>query len=214
MNAEQQRHIDAIAATVKKQFANETTGHDWWHMFRVWNMARRIGEQEGANMYVVELAALLHDIADHKFHDGDRTVGARVARELLAPLGVEESVIAQVCDIIPKVSFSGSGGKKNMDTLEGMVVQDADRLDALGAIAIARTFVYGGHKGRLIYVPEEDASSDAKEKRADSSIQHFYDKLLVLKDLMNTKTGRAMAQPRHEFLQIFLQQFKQEWYGN
>lgn len=213
MNKAQEQHIEAVRALVQAEFSGEGTGHDWWHMWRVWHMARRIGTGEGANMYVVELAALLHDIADHKFHNGDRTVGAARARTILAEIGVEETVVAAVCDIIPKVSFSGSGGERNMDTLEGKVVQDADRLDALGALGICRTMQYGGHKKRLIYVPDEDSSPNADTDRADSSIQHFYDKLLKLHGLMNTNTGRAIADQRHEYMEQFLEQFYAEWNG-
>lgn len=213
MTAQQKQHIEEVRKRIQKQFTGEGTGHDWWHMWRVWQTARRLALAEGANLYVVELAALLHDIADHKFHDGDRTVAPRLAREMLEEIGVDEDSIVQVCEIIPRVSFSGSGGKQNMESLEGKVVQDADRLDAIGAIATARVFQYSGYIQTLIYVPPEDNSPTAEEDRAASAIQHFYDKLLKLRDLMNTKTGRALAEERHQFMEQYLDTFYAEWNG-
>lgn len=212
MTTEQQEHINAVQEHVQSQFLRERTGHDWWHMWRVWQMARHLQSIEGGDLYVIELGALLHDIADHKFYKGDRTVAPQRIQELLAPLGVSEDVITQIATIVPKVSYSGSGGKKNMDTLEGKIVQDADRLDAIGAIATARTFLYGGSKQHLMYVPKEDTESDAADERAQSCYQHFDDKLFKLKDLMNTGAAQKIAQERHEFMENFLKQFTHEWY--
>lgn len=196
---------------------SEGTGHDWWHMRRVWENAQRIGQAEGADMFVVELGALLHDIADWKDHDGDLTVGPRVAGEWLQSLGVDSAVIDQVKHIVANVSFKGASVKNGMSSLEGKVVQDADRLDAIGAIAIARTFTWGGSKGRLIYDPAEKPemhqSFEAYRNNTSSSLHHFYEKLFLLKDMMNTPTGKKLAEHRDRFMHQFVDQFLQEWAG-
>lgn len=168
-------------------------------------------------MLVVRLAALLHDIADWKFHGGDTSVGPRVAREIMEKHGVEEDVIAQVCDVIASSSFMGAGLTGEMATLEGKVMQDADRLDAIGAIGIARTFAYGGHKGRLIYDPDvrpaRYASKEAYANNTNPTINHFYEKLLLLRDLMNTSAAKRIADERHEYMEEFLARFFNEWEG-
>lgn len=210
----EQEWIDATVTFMQDKFSVEGTGHDWWHIWRVWNAAKHIAEKEqNGNTTVIELAALLHDIADHKFHNGDHSVGAQKAREWLESISVDEEIIDAVCDIIPKVSYSGSGGKKNMTTIEGMIVQDADRIDAIGAIAVARVFQYGGHKARQIYIPKEDIAESAEERRAESGIQHFHDKLLKLRGLLNTESAKTIALSRHQYMQQYLQQFENEWYG-
>jgi uncharacterized protein len=208
--------IKKTASFVRKTLENDNTGHDWWHIERVYNTAVHIAKKEKANMFVVELAALLHDIADWKFHQGDEKAGGRKSREWLASLKVDEEVITAVCDIVDNIGFKG-GVKNNIKTIEGKVVQDADRLDAMGAVGISRVFAYGGHKGRPIYNPEEKAKvykSFSQYKNASpSSINHFYEKLLLLKDLMNTKTGKKLAKKRHDFLKVYLKNFFKEWQG-
>jgi uncharacterized protein len=209
--------IDRTANHVRTTLSGEGTGHDWWHIFRVWKMARRIGQAEGANLLVVELAALLHDIADWKSHGGDSTVGPKVAKDWLDSLDVDPSIVDQICQIIADISFKGAGVEQPTLSLEGQVVQDADRLDAMGAIGIARAFAYGGAKGRVIYdpalKPAEHHTAEAYLKSGGTTINHFYEKLLLLKDRMNTATGGAMAQQRHRFMEEYLRRFFEEWEG-
>lgn len=209
--------VNQTAEYIKIRLDGDGSGHDWWHVYRVWKNAVHIGKHEQADMFVVELAALLHDIADWKFHDGNEDVGSQLAREWLEGLSVEENIVSHVCQIIQDVSFKGAGVKTRMKTTEGMVVQDADRLDALGAIGIGRTFAYGGSKGREMYNPElkpekHDSFEQYKNSRG-SSINHFYEKLLLLKDLMNTETAKTIAGKRHLVMEEFLQQFFKEWDG-
>ncbi|MFA5848763.1 MAG: HD domain-containing protein [Bacteroidales bacterium] len=207
--------INQTASHIKAQLSGEGSGHDWWHVYRVWKNAILIGKQENADMFVVELAALLHDIADWKFHDGNEDIGPRLAREWLESLSVDQNVISQVCSIIRNISFKGAGVTNKIDTLEGMVVQDADRLDAIGAIGISRTFAYGGSTGREIYNPEippqNHTSFDEYKSNKGPTINHFYEKLLLLKDLMNTATAREIAVSRHLVMENFLEQFYKEW---
>lgn len=208
--------IDITADYVKSQLEGEGSGHDWWHIYRVWNNARYIASQEeGADQLIVELAALLHDIGDHKFHDGDETVGPRMVRSWLQEQQLDEALIQTVCDIVEKLSYKGAGTSSAMPTLEGRIVQDADRLDAIGAIGIARTFAYGGHKNRELYNPAispvlHDNFAAYKSSTAPT-INHFYEKLLLLKDRMHTPTARAMAEKRHTYMEAFLEQFYAEW---
>jgi uncharacterized protein len=180
-------------------------------------MARRIGQAEGANLLVVELAALLHDIADWKSHCGDSTVGPKVASDWLTSLNVDAGVVQQVGKIIAGISFKGAGVEQPALSREGQVVQDADRLDAMGAIGIARAFAYGGAKGRLLHdpavEPERHRTAEAYLKSGGTTINHFYEKLLLLKDRMNTATGRAIAEKRHQVMEDFLQRFYGEWEG-
>jgi uncharacterized protein len=194
-------------------------GHDWWHIHRVERMALYIAQKEKADRLIVNLGGLLHDIGDYKFHRGDETVGPRLARQWLESLGVEESVIAPVCDIIETISFKGAGAgasaQSHMKTLEGKVVQDSDRLDAIGAVGIARTFAYGGHKGRELYNPNikpqwHEDFNQYKNNRSPT-INHFYEKLLLLKNRMNTDTARKIAVRRHDVMEQFLKQFYEEW---
>ena len=209
--------VDKTAKYVESKLSGEGSGHDWWHVYRVWKNAIHIGKQEKADMFVVELAALLHDIADWKFTDGDETVGPRLARGWLENLGVGKKVVDHVCDIIATSSFKGAGVKSEMKTLEGKVMQDADRLDAIGAIGIGRTFAYGGHKGREMYnpniKPEFHTSAEQYKNNITPTINHFYEKLLLLKDLMNTKTGKKIATARHRYMEGYLKQFFLEWEG-
>jgi len=218
MTTEFQQHIlEQTVSFVQKQLADDTTGHDWWHINRVHQNAKFIAEQEGANTFVVELAALLHDIADWKLHDGDQSVGPVMAGEFLLAAEVDQAVIEQVCDIIATLSFKGAGVDSTMKTVEGQVVQDADRLDALGAIGIARAFAYGGHFDRPLYDPNNSPvmhqSAEEYLNSSGATINHFYEKLLLLKDLMNTETGKILAEERHRYLETFLEQFYSEWNG-
>jgi uncharacterized protein len=191
--------------------------HDWFHVERVRRTALAIGREEGADPFFVELAALLHDVADWKFALGDHLVGPKAAGEWLHSLGAGPAVIDHVCQIIAGLSFKGAGVTTPMETLEGQCVQDADRLDAIGAIGIARAFAYGGHKGRALYdpsiPPQPHESFDAYKKGAGPTINHFYEKLLLLKDRMNTASGKRLAAERHVFMQRYLEQFFAEWEG-
>ena len=215
MNSEQL--IIKTAKHVKSTLHSEGSGHDWWHVYRVWRTAKTICETENADTLVVELAALLHDIADWKAYGGDEAIGPKVAGDWLRSLNVEESLIARVTGIIPVISFKGTPDDKTKLSLEAKIVQDADRLDAIGAIGIARVFSYGGNRGRIIYDPEikpmEHKTTESYLKNENPSINHFYEKLLLLKDLMNTETGKRMAQKRHEFMETYLEAFYSEWEG-
>jgi uncharacterized protein len=180
-------------------------------------MAKKIGESEDADMFVVELAALLHDIADWKFHGGDDTVGPKLARQILEKNAVFREIASHVCEIIGSLSFKGAGVKTDMKTLEGKIVQDADRLDAIGAIGIARAFAYGGHKDRPLYdptmKPSVHTSKDDYFKNEGTTINHFHEKLLLLKDRMNTATAKGLAKDRHQFMEEYLERFIKEWDG-
>ncbi len=202
---------------VKEQLADAEGGHDWWHIERVWKTAKHIAKSEEVDLLVVELGALLHDIADSKFHDGDESIGPQKARAFLHTLEIEENVINHVIRIMENISFKGGKEAQTFQSTELNVVQDADRLDALGAIGIARTFNYGGFKNREIYNPTIPSNLNmTKEEYKHSttpSINHFYEKLLLLKDRMNTATGKAMAEKRHQFMEHYLEQFYNEWEG-
>lgn len=217
MQPEQQKIIEKVADEVKQKLKGEGTGHDWWHIVRVWNMAKHIGAREGADLFVVELAALLHDIADWKFHDGDDTIGPKTASQILKKHSVPAEIVDHVCEIIAHISFKGAGVTTEMTTLEGKVVQDSDRLDAIGAIGIARTFAYGGHKNRPMYEPDKKPSvhqsKDEYFKSESPTINHFYEKLLLLKERMNTKTAKKFAEGRHRFMKEYLNRFFDEWDG-
>ncbi|MDO8650085.1 MAG: HD domain-containing protein [Candidatus Berkelbacteria bacterium] len=213
----QQQVIDQTAKFIRQKFDGEATGHDWYHIERVWKMAQTIGTKEGADPFVVELGALLHDIADWKFH-GEQA-GGIAARQWLAQHEIEPRIVDHVCEIVDNISFKGLGHSNSIKTLEGQVVQDADRLDAIGAIAIARAFAYGGAKSRSIYDPSvsldkplTDKEYQQLNKQSDrSTIHHFYDKLLYLKARLNTKTARQLAVRRHKFMEDFLKEFFEEW---
>ncbi|MBT9521384.1 MAG: HD domain-containing protein [Dechloromonas sp.] len=207
--------VERIAKLIKTRFEDESSGHDWHHIRRVWQLARQIAQREGANQEIVELGALVHDIADWKFHAGDDTVGPREAERLLVSEGAASSVIEQVVGIVASISYKGAGVKTAMSTLEGQCVQDADRLDAIGAIGIARCFAYGGHANRLMYDPDQPpvmhATAEAYKAAKGSSLNHFYEKLFLLKDRMNTETGKALAEQRHRYMEEFVAQFLEEW---
>lgn len=210
--------ISKTVSFVKTTLQNAEGGHDWFHIERVWKTACTIAETEkDANTLVVELGALLHDIADSKFHHGNEEIGPNKAREFLSSLALDQKTIEHVVNIIRHVSFKGGNEAQKFRSLELDIVQDADRLDATGAIGIARTFNYGGHKGREIFNPEIKPNlSMTKEEYKSSTaptINHFYEKLLLLKSKMNTKKGQQLAEQRHEFMELFLQQFFDEWNG-
>lgn len=209
--------IERTSAFVKKQLTNAEGGHDWFHIERVYKNSLLIAKTESANLLVIQLGALLHDIADSKFHNGDETVGPKVARTFLESENVAEDTIQHVINIIENISFKGGNHNTTFTSAELNIVQDADRLDALGAIGIARTFNYGGFKNRAIYNPEIAPKLNmTKEEYKNSTaptINHFYEKLLLLKDKMNTKTGKQLANKRHEYMEQFLTQFYGECNG-
>ncbi len=208
-----QKTIDFVKITL----SDAEGGHDWWHIYRVWKTAKHIAQYEDVDLFVVELGALLHDIADSKFHDGDEEIGPLKAREFLLSQQVNLEIIAHVENIITNISFKGGKLPQRFKSPELDVIQDADRLDALGAVGIARTFNYGGHKGRSIYNPGIKPNLNlTKEEYKNSTaptLNHFYEKLLLLKDRMNTETGKQMAEERHAFMLDFLDQFYKEWDG-
>ncbi|MCG8476899.1 MAG: HD domain-containing protein [Cytophagales bacterium] len=218
MLEEQKNLVDRVREEVKQRFSGEGSGHDWWHIHRVCQTARAIGQEEKADLFVIELGALLHDIADHKFHGGDDTVGPRAAEKLLRELGLNnEDVIRKVVAIVKEISFKGAGVPTPMSSLEGEIVQDADRLDAIGAIGIARAFAYGGFREREIHNPEVElevhSSFESYKKGKAPTINHFYEKLLLLKDRMNTGEGKRLAEERHVYMEMYLDQFYKEWEG-
>ncbi len=202
---------------VKEELKNAEAGHDWWHIERVWKSAIEIAKQEKVNLKVVEFAALLHDIADAKFHNGDEEIGPQKAGDFLKSIQVDEETIIHVQEIIRNMSFKSSLGEVKFSSPEMLVVQDADRLDAIGAIGIARAFTYGGFKNRELYNPAVkpaiNQSKEAYKNTTAPTINHFYEKLLLLKDKMNTLTGKQIAKQRHDFMAQYLEQFFAEWDG-
>ena len=209
--------IDQTVAFVKQELEHAEGGHDWFHIERVWKNALLIAQGEACDLRVVELGALLHDIADSKFHDGDETVGTRVARGFLESHNVDEPTIAHVINIIGNISYKGGNFERKFHSKELAIVQDADRLDAIGAIGIARCFNYGGFKNRALYNPEispvANMSKEQYKNAVSPTINHFYEKLLLLKDLMYTETAKRVAAERHAFMEVFLEQFYGEWNG-
>lgn len=199
---------------IKKYFANDSTGHDWWHIFRVRNLALEIARTEGGNPFIVELSALLHDLEDWKLA---KSKSETTSRSWLKKMNVSENDIKLILEIIDQVSFKGAGVETNAISVEAKIVQDADRLDAIGAIGIARTFAYGGSKGRLLYhpdiKPEIHESFETYKKTTAPTINHFYEKLLLLKDRLNTKTALKIAAQRHKYMENFLDEFFNEWEG-
>ena len=207
--------INKIFEYIEKNFKNESTGHDYYHFIRVWKMAKHIAKKEGGDLFVIELGALLHDIADWKFYGGTNEVGIEKAKALLKSFGVDDKIIDRVCYIIDNISFKGAKVKNSMATKEGKIVQDADKLDAIGAIGIARAFAYGGKMEREIYNPDvkpiAHASFEEYKNSKGTTINHFYEKLLLLKNLMNTKTGKKIAEERNKFIKDYLKEFFKEW---
>lgn len=216
MSPEQTHILKNIVAEIEPRFRGECTGHDWYHVDRVRRMALRIAAHEGGDPYVIELAALTHDIGDAKFNGGDETAAPREVSVLLSRHGVVSGVLEHVVAIIANMSFKG-GSRPPMATLEGKIVQDADRLDAIGAIGVARAFAYGGHKGRVLHDPDVspqlNMSVVAYRNNKGPTTNHFHEKLFLLKELMNTATARELAAHRHAFLGTFLDEFVAEFDG-
>ena len=210
--------IQKTADYIKQEFSGDSSGHDWWHIYRVWKNAITICENdaERADSFIVQLAALLHDLDDWKFNDlGDET--PLRAKAWLDSFSLDPSITDAVCRIIMHISYKGAGVENKMDSLEGFIVQDADRLDAIGAIGIARTFAYGGYKNRPLYDPDSPpqlhTTFEQYKNSNSATINHFYEKLLLLKDMMNTNTAKRIAEQRHEVMVQFLRQFMNEWGG-
>jgi len=211
------RWIDATRIHVKQVLSNAEAGHDWFHIERVYRNAMHIAQTMECNLTVVQLAALLHDIADSKFHEGDESIGPLKAKEWMESIAVDATVINHVVKIIQNISFKGGNISQDFNSVELQIVQDADRLDAIGAIGIARAFHYGGFKNRLLYDPNVapimNMDKETYKKSTAPTINHFYEKLLLLKNRMNTPTGKAMAEKRHAFMEQFLSHFYAEWEG-
>lgn len=212
-----EKTIENAILFVQETLKDAEGGHDWFHILRVLNNSKLIAEKEEVDLLTVQLGALLHDIADSKFHNGDESLGPKLARDFLSTQNVAEEVIVHVVNIIENISFKGGNNDQSFHSKELAVVQDADRLDALGAIGIARTFNYGGFKGRALYDPEiqPNLKMTKEEYKASTAptINHFYEKLLLLKDRMNTETGKEIAEQRHLYMKQFLDQFYAEWNG-
>lgn len=200
---------------IKNVFKDDCSGHDWWHIYRVWQLSKAIHESEGGDSFILEMAALLHDLDDHKFTKEHNDEIPSLALEWLSKFEIDNQTIEQITSIIVNVSFKGAYVGDRMISLEGMIIQDADRLDAIGAIGVARVFAYGGYKGHSLYDPSENPnlhkSFDEYKLRKSSSINHFYEKLLLLKDRMHTETGKEIAIRRHQFLKKYLDEFFIEW---
>ncbi|SEV93784.1 uncharacterized protein SAMN05421841_0281 [Chryseobacterium wanjuense] len=207
--------IDNTVEFVKEKLEGAEAGHDWFHIERVWKLSKKIAETEECSQEVVELAALLHDIADPKFHNGDETIALKVSREFLESQNASEEVIEKVLFIIKNISFKNREEAPKDLPIELKIVQDADRIDAIGAIGIGRTFNFGGFKNNPMYDPNVEPklnmSKEEYKKSNGTTINHFYEKLLLLKDLMNTEKGKEIAGERHDFMLKFLDQFYKEW---
>lgn len=208
-------HITLTINFVKEKLEGAEAGHDWFHIERVWKLSKKIAEKEGGNLEVIELSALLHDIADPKFHNGDETLALKISKDFLEEIHVEGELIEQVLFVIKNISFKNRAEAPENPPLELQIVQDADRLDAIGAIGIARTFNFGGFKNNLMYHPEIKPNlgmnKEEYKKSNGTTINHFYEKLLLLKDLMNTETAKKIASERHDFMRQFLDEFYKEW---
>ncbi len=209
--------IDNTILFVKQKLENAEAGHDWFHIERVYKNALLIAEGEACDLTIVKLGALLHDIADSKFNDGDESIGPKLAQSFLESQKASKEVIEHVVNIIENISFKGGNFEKKFTSKELEIVQDADRLDAIGAIGIARTFNYGGFKNRPLYnpsiAPKLKMTKEEYKNSEAPTINHFYEKLLLLKDKMNTETGKRIAEERHKFMELFLSQFYAEWEG-
>ena len=214
MDTNQELIISQTAEFVKNKLQAESTGHDWLHTYRVWKNSIQIGQNEPVDMFIVQLGALLHDVADWKFYDGDLTAGSKITKDFLSKLQVNNSTIDQVCHIVENISFKGAKTPTIKLSKEGQVVQDADRLDAIEAIGIARAFAYGGYRQREIYNPAINPiiheSFEHYKNSTGTSINHFHEKLLFLKDMMNTDTGKKLAYDRHTFMEEYLKRFYEE----
>ena len=208
-------HITLTINFVKEKLEGAEAGHDWFHIERVWKLSKKIAEKEGGNLEVIELSALLHDIADPKFHNGDETLALKISQNFLEEIHVNAKLIEQVLFVIKNISFKNRAEAPENPPLELQIVQDPDRLDAIGAIGIARTFNFGGFKNNLMYHPEIKPNlgmnKEEYKKSNGTTINHFYEKLLLLKDLMNTETAKKIASERHDFMLQFLDEFYKEW---
>jgi len=213
-----QIYIDQTADFVRQRLSDAEAGHDWWHILRVWNNVKTLFRYEKADRTTCELAALLHDIADSKFHGGDETLGPTIAGEFLSSIDVPEDCVEHVKNIILHMSYKASLGVVTFRSKELEIVQDADRLDAIGAIGIARAFHYGGFKNRTLYdpaiAPNINQDKETYKNSTAPTINHFYEKLLLLKEKMNTDTAKQIAEGRHRFMEQYLEQFYREWEGN
>ncbi len=218
MSKENQIVIEKTVEFIKLELYGAEGGHDWWHVYRVWKNSIAIGKTEDCNQLIVELSALLHDIADPKFYNGDENIGPQKAEEFLVSIGLSNEIIDRIIYIIRHVSFKNTFDNNTEKNNELNIVQDADRLDAIGAIGIARTFNYGGFKGNELYnpdIPPKNYKSKREYKSGNSpTLNHFYEKLLKLKGMMNTEAGIKIANNRHQFMEVFLKQFYSEWNGN
>lgn len=207
--------VSRIQKAVQTKFEAFEGSHDWFHIERVWNTAKYLQSKEGGDLEIIELAALLHDIADHKYNDGDFDKGADVAFNFLKNEGASDELAKHVSDVIAVVSFKGANVEDASTSIEGKIVRDADRLDAIGAIGVARAFAYGGSRQRPLYNPEiapkMHGSKEEYFKSKSHTVNHFYEKLLLLKDRMDTESAKILAQERHDFMLLFLQEFKKEW---
>lgn len=210
--------IQETAKYIKEKFAVGVAGHDWWHIYRVWNMAKHIArEEKNGDMFVIELAALLHDLGDYKTSVAGEETASQEITAYLSRVSLPEALIGEVITIVQSVSFSRNVHKNNVLSKEAQIVQDADRLDALGAIGIARAFAYGGSKGRQLYDPNMEVKSftttEERRMHTGSTINHFHEKLLLLKELMHTPTAKKIAERRQKYIELFLEEFYKEWDG-
>lgn len=214
MTKSQQKILSKIRIEVKDIFEGEGSGHDWWHIYRVTETAKLIAQKENADLFIVELSALLHDVGDHKLFKEENAQEVLITKMLIKH-NCSLEFISQIIDIVKGVSYKGANIATNPISLIGKIVQDADRLDAIGAIGIARAFAFGGHHNRLLFHPKEDAELhndfDSYKNSKGHTINHFYEKLLLLKDRMQTNTGKELAKERHEYMEMFLSQFYNEW---
>lgn len=208
--------IEQIRKIVRDKFLNQEGSHDWFHIERVYNLAIHLQEKEGGDKTIIELAALLHDISDHKYNGGDWQAGATTAKDLMVEVGFSSEIADKVAHVILQVSFKGAKVLDDVESIEARIVQDADRLDAIGAIGIARAFSYGGSKNRPLYHPEIEptlhASKEEYAKSVTHTVNHFYEKLFLLKDLIKTNTGKQLAEQRHQIMQKFIADFYDEWF--
>lgn len=213
-----QNYIEQTINFVKKTLEHAEAGHDWFHIERVFKTSLNINKIEKGDELIVSFAALLHDIADPKFNNGDEELGPNVAADFLKSINIDDHVVNEVKLIIQNMSFKNSFDNKGFTSKEMNIVQDADRLDAIGAIGIARAFTYGGYKNRVLYnpeiKPEQHHSKESYKNTTAPTINHFYEKLLLLKDVMNTESGKAIAEKRHNFMISYLEHFYSEWEGN
>ncbi|MBN2614894.1 MAG: HD domain-containing protein [Bacteroidales bacterium] len=214
---EQQKIIDQTVVYVRDELSEAEGGHDWFHIYRVWKTAVTLAQEEQADLFIVNLGALLHDIADAKFHGGNEDIGPEKAKAFMESLSIEPEVTEHIIHIIRYISFKNRHQQTDFESKELQVIRDADRLDAMGAIGIARAFNYGGYKGRALYNPSirPNLNKTKEEYKAatEPTLNHFYEKLLLLKDMMHTDAARKMAEQRHRYMEDFLEQFYAEWEG-